>query len=292
MAFRLLRICSSEECFESRLKELKNDFLVPRGYKPKVIEDQFKKIRSLPGNTFEDKRNYSLKKQIKDDKHKGRVIVPINFNPHMAKPSHVFQKHHTAMLRKEENLKEIFPSPPMPALRQPPNLRSLLCKSKLYPVKRSDRVKRGTHKDAPGWKKCGKPCPVCPFTLPDCAEVVSQNTGYIHSIVDPVSCDTENCVYYWKCVKQNCQDYPECEYIGMTSRTFKQRMSEHRDYPKRDVLTEPSGEHFTKRGHNVAHLKGQVLEKVKNRDPFVLKSREAMLIKKFDTFRHGLNKEA
>ena len=78
----------------------------------------------------------------------------------------------------------------------------------------------------------------------------------------------------------------------MTSRTFKQRMSEHRDYPKRDVLTEPSGEHFTKRGHNVAHLKGQVLEKVKNRDPFVLKSREAMLIKKFDTFRHGLNKEA
>jgi hypothetical protein len=109
--------------------------------------------------------------------------------------------------------------------------------------------------------------------------------------VDPVSCDTENGVYYWKCVNENCQDYQECEYIEMICRTFKQRMSD-RDYPKRDVLTEPSGEHFTKRGHNVAHLKGQVLEKVKNRNQFVLKSKEAMLIKKFDTFRHGLNKEA
>ena len=56
--------------------------------------------------------------------------------------------------------------------------------------------------------------------------------------------DTEKCVYY-------CPDFPECEYVGMTSRSFKTRMSEHRDYPKRDVDTESSGQHFTKRGHNV-----------------------------------------
>ena len=34
---------------------------------------------------------------------------------------------------------------------------------------------------------------------------------------------------------------------GMTTRTFRERMDEHRDYPKRDVFTEPAGEHFTKR---------------------------------------------
>ena len=77
----------------------------------------------------------------------------------------------------------------------------------------------------------------------------------------------------------------------MTKRTFQKRLSEHRDYPKRDVLTEPSGEHFSKRGHSVAHLKGQVLEKVKSKDPFVLKARESFLIKKFDTFNRGLNRE-
>ena len=68
-------------------------------------------------------------------------------------------------------------------------------------------------------------------------------------------------------------DYPECEYIGMTTRSFRERMGEHRDYLKRDVVTEQEGEHFTKRGHSVSDLKGQVLEKVKNSDPFVLRAR-------------------
>ena len=46
-----------------------------------------------------------------------------------------------------------------------------------------------------------------------------------------------------------------------------------------------------KRGHNVSDLKGLVLEQVRSRDPFILKSREHMLIQKFDTFRNGLNQE-
>jgi hypothetical protein len=248
MAFRLLRICSSEESFESRLKELKDDFLIPRGYKSKIVEYQFDRVRGLSGNTFEEKRLFSLKKQTKEDKNKDRIIVSLDFNPHMAKPTEVMRKHYNTMLKKNENLKEFFPAPPMPALRQPPNLRRILCGSKLHPIRRANRVQRGTHKDAPGWKKCGKPCHICPFTLPDCSSVVSQVNGYEHQILDPVSCDSTNCVYYWKCTKPNCTDYPACEYIGMTTRSFKVRMGEHRDYPKRDVFTEPAGEHFTKRG--------------------------------------------
>ena len=77
----------------------------------------------------------------------------------------------------------------------------------------------------------------------------------------------------------------------MTSRSFQARMSEHRDYPKRDVTTEPSGNHFTQRGHDVSDLKGLVLEQVKSKDPYVLRARENMLIKKFDTYRKGLNNE-
>ena len=291
MAFRLLRICSNEDHFEERLAELKNNFLIPRGYKPKVIDCQFDRVRDLPGQSFEDKRTFSLKKQIREDKNKDRIIVPIDFNPHMAKPADVLRKHFNAMIKKNENLKEVFPAPPMAALRQPPNLRRILCGSKLHPVKRAERVKRGTHKDAPGWKKCGKPCHICPFTLPDCHEVVGQVTSYRHHIEEPVSCESENCIYYWKCVKANCPDYPGCEYIGMTSRQFKKRMGEHRDYVKRDVLTEPAGEHFNQRGHTVADLKGQVIEKVRSKDPFIIRARESMLIQKFDSFRQGLNKE-
>ena len=123
------------------------------------------------------------------------------------------------------------------------------------------------------------------------SSIIGTASGYKHDITQAVSCDTTNCVYYWRCCKPNCKDFPCCEYVGMTTRSFKDRLSEHRDYPKRDVVTEPSGAHFTQLGHNVAHLKGVVLEQVRNPDPFVLKSREHLLIKKFDSFRNGLNQE-
>ena len=56
-------------------------------------------------------------------------------------------------------------------------------------------------------------------------------------------------------------------------------MEEYCDYIKRDVLTEPSGEHFNTQGHwhSVADLNGQVLEKVRSVDPYILMAREAMI---------------
>ena len=179
----------------------------------------------------------------------------------------------------------------MPALRQPKNLRRILCRSKLHPITGSTRVKRNTHKQAAGWKRCNKPCKVCPYTMDQNNQVTGLASGYNHQITDSLSCDTTNCVYYWRCIKPNCSDYPRCEYVGMTTRQFKDRLAEHRDYPKRDVLTEPSGEHFNQPGHGVHHLRGQAIEKVRNKDPYVLKAREHMLIQKFDTFRNGLNQE-
>ena len=256
-----------------------------------MIDAEFEKIRALPGENFKEKRKEALKKVKREPKDPNRIIAPIDFNPHLPKVSQVFQKHHKAMLFAAPHLAEMFPSPPMPGYRQPDNIRRILCRSKLYPVNRSKRLQRGAHKNAPGWKKCGKPCKVCPFTLDKTQIVTGLASGYSHQIKEAVSCDTQNCIYYWKCVKSNCEDYPNCEYIGKTTRQFKDRLAEHRDYPKRDVVTEPSGHHFTKGGHNVSHLKGLVLEKVRNTDPYILKSREHMLIKKFDSFRQGLNQE-
>ena len=52
MAFRLLRICGNEELLEERLSELKNDFLIPRNYNSKLNNNQFDRVRKLPGNTY------------------------------------------------------------------------------------------------------------------------------------------------------------------------------------------------------------------------------------------------
>ena len=189
---------------------MKNNFLKPRGYSPKMIEEQFENIRNLPVDSFIERRQLCLEKKKKENKKEDRIIVPVDFNPHMANPGPVFKKHYTAMVRKNSELKEVFPAPPMAALRQGKNLRRMLCSSKLHPVKRLDRVRRGVHKDSPGWKNCKKPCPVCPYTIPACTEV-NGNNGFVHLIKQSVNCSTENCVYYWKCVKPYCSDFPECE---------------------------------------------------------------------------------
>ena len=77
----------------------------------------------------------------------------------------------------------------------------------------------------------------------------------------------------------------------MTKRKFSDRMSEHRDYAKFSKTEEPSGEHFNSAGHSFHNLQGLAVEQVRSKDPFILKARETMLIKKFDSFRNGLNKE-
>ena len=66
----------------------------------------------------------------------------------------------------------------------------------------------------------------------------------------------------------------------MTTRQFMDRLADHHNYQKKDVITEPAGEHFNKPGHGVHHLRSQSLERVRNKDPYVLKAREHMLIQK------------
>jgi len=58
LAYRLLRICWSEDLFESRLLEL-SEALQDRGYKYRSIQDSFNLVRKI-------KRSEALKKVNKD----------------------------------------------------------------------------------------------------------------------------------------------------------------------------------------------------------------------------------
>ena len=220
MAFRILRICSEEENFDKRLLELKNNFLIPRNYHSKVIDSQFKRVKNLPGESYSEKRKNALKKkEIKENENKGRVIAPVDFNPSLPNLSGIFAKHFKAMIFRKPELKETFEHPPMPAYRQPPNLRKIICRSTLPQIKREDNFTRKSHRSAPGWKKCGRGSTTCcPYTLPAATEVTGLYTNFKHKIRDAVNCETENCIYYWRCLKSNCKSYPKCEYVGLTRR--------------------------------------------------------------------------
>ena len=85
---------------------------------------------------------------------------------------------------------------------------------------------------------------------------------------------------------------PNNDFLKARNEAIKQRMAEHKDYPKSGRTEEPSGEHFRLPGHAVSDLFGLAIEHVKSNDPFVLKAREAFLIKKFDSHKNGLNKDS
>ena len=177
-------------------------------------------------------------------------------------------------------------------LRQGKNLQRLLCRARLAPPP-SNRPTRAVV-SAPGWRSCAgnrRQCPACPFAMEPTTTVMGLFSGYIHTISDSVNCQTKNIIYYLKCVKENCKEYPRCEYIGKSTRAFSQRMAEHRDYVKSENLEQPAGRHFNSSSHTVAHLKGCILEAVKSGDKHVLHIRERMYIQLFDTFRNGLNQE-
>ena len=80
-------------------------------------------------------------------------------------------------------------------------------------------------------------------------------------------------------------------YIGRTKRKFKKRLYEHLNYVNVKNFEEPSAEHFCKPGHKVHNLLAIGIEQVRSHDPFIMKAREHWIIKKFDSFKNGLNQE-
>ena len=120
MAFRLLRICDSEEMFEGRLTELKKDFLMPRNYSSKVVETQFERIRNLSGSNYSERRTLALQKKNRniDPRNANRVKFPLDFHPVLPAAGPVLKRHHRTMITDNPELAEPFPDPPMACLRQ------------------------------------------------------------------------------------------------------------------------------------------------------------------------------
>ena len=79
-------------------------------------------------------------------------------------------------------------------------------------------------------------------------------------------------------------------YIGESDRCLRYRISEHLGYIRNNKLSQPTGYHFNKPGHNISNLSVTIIEKVKKKEMTYRKERETYLIRKFDTFYKGMNK--
>ena len=143
LALRLVRICSDPITLRKRLTELK-DMLVTRKYNKNIINAAITKALSKD-------RLEVLEKVVK--KENERVVFAIKYHPFLPSIANVLRKHWNTMV-KEPRLKEIFPSPPMVAFKQHPNLQRQLCHAKL-PGSNNSRT-------LPGMKKC-LDCTACSY---------------------------------------------------------------------------------------------------------------------------------
>ena len=81
------------------------------------------------------------------------------------------------------------------------------------------------------------------------------------------------------------------KYFGITQQEFRERKLQHIGYVRNKQINKATGEHFNLPGHSMHNMKFTILEQVMSSDPLYGREREKLLIRKFNTFYKGINKE-
>ena len=98
-----------------------------------------------------------------------------------------------------------------------------------------------------------------------------------------MDCNTTNLCYAISCGLDRCGH----QYIGQTSKSLKERLSQHLGYADRNV--EATGRHFNLPGHSKSDLRITVLEKIHDKAVWVREEIESMHIRKSNTYYKGMN---
>ena len=264
LALRILRICSKKDDLEKRLEELQS-MLISRNYNKNIVQSAITRVKALDRLTHLQK----VKKKTND-----RIVLALTYNPKLPSIPQIVKKHWRTMV-KDQKMKKIFPSPPMVAYKQPPNLKSVFCRAQL--PKNSHPKRKLT-----GMKRCNKPCNICPY-IQTTNKIISSQTKETFDLNGLFTCATYRVIYLI-----SCQKCPK-QYVGQTGRVFGKRMMEHLNYIYHKK--EATGAHFTSQNHDHNDCRMQIIEKVIPNTVNYRLEREEHWIKTLGTkIPSGLNK--
>ena len=265
---RIDRICSKEEWREDQYSKMKQLFL-DRKYPLGMIESAMKRARAIS-------REKALRPSMAKTTNQRRPVLAVTWDPRLPSLQAINKKHWRSMKISDQHLEKVFPEPPLIAYKRQKNLKDFVVRAKVPPPKT-----KNPRRMIPGMKNCGKQCHACPYTK-QIKEI--KTPSFTWKINKSVNCEDKNIIYLIQCNK--CQE----KYIGETERSMKERMGEHKTYIRKKHLNHPTGEHFNRPGHSIDNITITILEKVKVNDTQYRKEREKYLIKKFDTYYNGMNK--
>ena len=229
---RLRRLCSSDEDFEIKARQMAG-FFVSQGYEEQCVTNGLSRARQKP-------RAVALEDQIGRHVAKtDRPVLSIIYHPHNLPVTKIIRKNFH-ILQSDPELKEVFPEPPLVAFKRDTNLRDQLVHSKL-------RSSQGSA--APGTHPCGLPrCKICPFVSP-ITDIRGPKGSF--KIKRHFTCQSTDVVYLVMC--SLCSDSVFFMYTGETYRTLEARGKEHVSSARLGSRN-PIGEHFQRPGHCADHL--------------------------------------
>jgi hypothetical protein len=262
-ALRIHRICTEESDRDQHLNTLRSA-LIRNGYDTQLITRQFRRAISQDRSTL----------LTRNQRHTTEPRIPfvVTYFPgadNLRKTLRRFQH----LIDDDPYLSQVLPSPPILAVRQPPNLKKILVRSKLPTLIRNPD----------GLLPCNRPrCLTCQLIDTDTA-ITRNNTT--HNIQGSYTCNSTGLVYLIRCR----HDCPDAWYIGETKQTLRERMNGHRA-TIRQGSTLPIPDHFNKPGHSNTDIRLNVLQgNVHSTQPRLIA--EQKLIAKFRTHSDGLNRD-
>ena len=146
LGFRLRRICSEDEDFNRQLEKL-GELLLARGYRKRMIECAFTRVRALS-------REYTLEKVVKQPSDK--ISFVITYDPRLASIPGVLHKHARTLMM-DSHMRETFQDGFQVAFKRHRNVKEFLCRARLYDTGLRRNDARGVNI---GWRKCEK-CTTC-----------------------------------------------------------------------------------------------------------------------------------
>ena len=246
-ALRYLRTNSQEETFKEWMSKHKLN-LRARGYKPS-------KFNEILSSITHDKRVSSLESKSKQAS--GSDLTFVNtYNdetPDVRKIIYDNWSH----LHTDPVLKELFPKPPIMALKRNKTLANSLVKSKPDPwvpvvantttsTVDMGRIHRSMESTCHITKCVKRTCILCPILSTDCS-ITSKVSRRKHRIYGEFACSTPRLVYLLECTRCGKQ------YVGQTVQPFSQRVAKHLLHIRqggRDKLPL----HFNSDGHSVKDI--------------------------------------
>ena len=293
LAYRLVRIESTQEGLEKNLEKLKEE-LVSRGYNRGGVEAAIVRAKGLS-------REVALEKVPRSANQRPVFCLP--YDPRLPGIAKILRKRHQALLSRDVDAREYFPEPPLVTYTRTKNLRDLVFRAQVPKM----MLRRGLRPARPpGFFKCGRRsnCALC-LHSENATTYTCPVSGATAKITQHITCQSAG-VYLILCKKNSgaCARLAPT-YVGICGEgetsSFTHRVSGHLGtaiHNSQADTIKTVGRHYRLPGHEPHRdLVMLPIEIVSARDPFLLRAREAHNIAKFQTEKrmgifdveHGLN---